>query len=295
MIENLDRIIKKNHEIPTIHPIADEIIKNSYSKSISIQEFIKIVSSDLVLTSQVLKIVNSTYFNHPRSVNTIDEALVILGIDRFQRIILALALYTVYSKTNNIYRPEIVKIWKHAFLTGLTIRRLSEINTKTDSGELYFAGLLHDIGKILLVHEFGTEYLLLIEKTNQENVKLIDLEKNYFGYNHCEIGEALLRDYNLPENIVLMVRHHHAPEDFDRKDSRYPSIKTIYLSNILAHLLEMKKHDIQGIIDIDSSFEKIFQFTSDEINDILNLIRYDVKEEQEYIELLWQSANEYSS
>ena len=245
-----------------------------------------------MLTSQVLKIVNSSYFNHPKSVNTIDEALLILGIDKFQRIILALALYTVYSKMDNIYTPEIVKIWKHAFLTGLATRRLSEINTKSDSGEMYSAGLLHDIGKIVLVHEFGTEYLLLIKKTNHQGIKLIDLEKNCFGYNHCEIGEALLKDYNLPENIILMVRQHHTPEQFDPIDSRYSSIKTIYLGNIMAHLLEMKKQNIQGIMDIDGSFEKYFQFTSDEINDILNLIRYDLKEEQKYINLLWQPANE---
>ena len=292
MIENLDRIIKKNYEIPTIRTVVDEIIKKSYNRSISIPEFIKIVSCDLVLTSQVLKIVNSSYFNHPKSVNTIDEALLILGIDKFQRIILALALYTVYSKMDNIYTPEIVKIWKHAFLTGLATRRLSEINTKSDSGEMYSAGLLHDIGKIVLVHEFGTEYLLLIEKTIHQDVKLMDLEKNNFGYNHCEIGEALLKDYNLPENIILMVRHHHALEHFDPKDYRYSSLKTIYLGNIMAHLLEMKKQNIQGIMDIDSSFEKFFQFTSDEINDILNLIRYDLKEEQKYINLLWQPANE---
>jgi hypothetical protein len=60
----------------------------------------------------------------------------------------------------------------------------------------------------------------------------------------------------------------------------------------MAHLLEMKKQNIQGIMDIDGSFEKYFQFTSDEINDILNLIRYDLKEEQKYIDLLWQPANE---
>jgi HD-like signal output (HDOD) protein len=292
MIENLDRIIKKNYEIPTIRTVVDEIIKKSHNRTISIPEFIKIVSCDLVLTSQVLKIVNSSYFNHPKSVNTIDEALLILGIDKFQRIILALALYTVYSKMDNIYTPEIVKIWKHAFLTGLATRRLSEINTKSDSGEMYSAGLLHDIGKIVLVHEFGTEYLLLIKKTNHQGIKLIDLEKNCFGYNHCEIGEALLKDYNLPENIILMVRQHHTPEQFDPIDSRYSSIKTIYLGNIMAHLLEMKKQNIQGIMDIDGSFEKYFQFTSDEINDILNLIRYDLKEEQKYINLLWQPANE---
>lgn len=292
MIENLDRIIRKNLEIPTIRSVVDEIIKTSYSMSITIPEFIKIVSCDLVLTSQVLKIVNSSYFNHPKSVSTIDEALVILGVGPFQKIILALSVYTVYTEISILYKPEIGKIWKHAFLTGLAIKRWSELNAKSDSGEMFSAGLLHDIGKIVLAREFGSEYLLLIRKTNQENAKLMDIEKHYFGYNHCEIGEALLRYYNLPENIILMVRHHHTPGHFDRKDSRYTSIKTVYLGNILAHLLEIKKQNIQGIMDIDSSFENIFQFTSDEINDILNLIRYDVKEEQKYIDLLWQTSNE---
>jgi len=286
MIENLDRLIKKNREIPTIRPVVDEIINGNYKKSRPVPELIKLVSCDYVLASQILKIVNSTYFNHPRSVGTIDEAMIILGIGLFQKIVLAMAIFSVYTDTQNLNHPEIAKIWKHAFLTGLAIRRLSEIHTNSNSGTMFSAGLLHDIGKIVLVSEFGAEYLLLIEKSNQEDQKLIQLEKKYFGYDHAEIGEALLKDYNLPEVITLMVRYHHAPESFRQKDFRYSSIKAIYLSNILAHMIDYKSPNLHHFPKTDDFFEKNYRFSNEEIHDILNLIKYDLKEEQRYFNLL---------
>lgn len=292
MIEDLNRLIKKNSEIPTFRPVVEEIIKGSYKKSIPVPELIKLVSCDYILSSQVMKIVNSAYFNHPGTVSTIDEAMVILGYGLFQKIVFSFALYSVYSKTEDGYNPKIVKIWNHAFITGLTIRRLSELHTNGNSGAMFSAGLLHDIGKIVLFREFGAEYLLLMEKSNQEDVKLIKLEKEYFGYDHTEVGEALLRDYNLPEEIIFMVRYHHAPENYHQKDSRYSFIKAIYLSNILAHILELKERNFQPVFKRNDFFEKNFQFSNEEIHDILNLIRYDMKEEQKYINLLCGTEDE---
>jgi len=142
-----------------------------------------------------------------------------------------------------------------------------------------------------LVREFRDEYLLLIEKSNQEDIKLIQLEKKFFGYDHSEIGEALLRDYKLPEDIVLMVRYHHTPENFPQKDFRSSFIKAIYLSNILAHLLELKEHS-KEVPKWNDYFEKNIQYSNDEIHDILNLIQYDMKEEQKYINLLLGTEDE---
>ncbi|RMG23943.1 MAG: HDOD domain-containing protein [Methanobacteriota archaeon] len=194
-------------DIPTIPDVWHRIECLLNDPDSDINDMAEVVKQDASTSAMIMKMANSIFYNPSgREINSIDEAIMRLGMNEVADIARAMSL--IYGLFLPYFRILSVKrIWSHSLSVAMLAKKFAEL-CNGDSRVAYTAGLLHDIGKIVLgtkidINYFDTD---LLEKHEQE---LCALERDAYGYDHAEIGDALLHRWGMPSDICLIVRNHH--------------------------------------------------------------------------------------
>lgn len=185
----------------------NEVVNDPRSAASDVAE---VTARDPSLTAKLLKVVNSPFFNFPTRVDTVSRAVTILGTGELFSLVTAITAAKVFSNIpNNLVKPA--TFWRHSICTGLIARRLAHQCNVLHPERIYIAGMLHDIGSLLLYRKFpdkATQALLAADGNEQV---LYTVERDYFGFNHAEVGAELLRRWNLPSTLVNAIKFHHEP------------------------------------------------------------------------------------
>jgi HD-like signal output (HDOD) protein/CheY-like chemotaxis protein len=224
----LEKIINGIKELPSIPDLYLKIESELNSNSVSLNKVAELISHDLGISAKILQIVNSAFFGTPVRIANIDNAVNMLGINTIKSIILYLN-FNDYYKSYTAFRPYLDKFWLHSFKVARNAQIISqkENNNPFFSKEAYAAGLLHDIGKFILLQYDGYASKIL----SNENVKITPLEYEMLGVSHSEVGAYLLALWNLPNQIIEAVAFHNKPHihnDFNLSTA-------VYAANLLSH------------------------------------------------------------
>jgi len=208
------KIIAKAENIPPLPALAKELVNLTRNDKTQMKDFIEKIKMDQGLSSRIIKLVNSPFYGLRQDVSSIDRATVLLGLNTVKNLALAISTEQFFSKNFSLYKSTGQDLWDHSFL----VARLCELLGKAceeDEDALYLAGLMHDIGKTVLV-----DFLV-------KEVDGIDGERQQLGTDHCAIGELVLRKWAVVNLIADAVRTHHATpkEKFNG---------VLYFANILA-------------------------------------------------------------
>ncbi len=282
----IDDILDRIDKLPTLNSVAFEVINLCSEDEISLSQLVRIISNDQSLASQVLKVANSSYFNYPRKIYSLERAVVVMGLNLLRDIALSIAIFSLYKglKVNRSF--DMVGFWGHTLKTGYAARVLADQFDPFHKDVLYIGGLLHDIGKLVLLKVLQEDYILVLEKSKQEEKPLVEVEKHLLGFTHADMGGKLLDIWKLPESVVGMVQLHHLDGHSLNGEGKTPWGRIIYLANIFAHLLEFEERNMEKVNEIDPSFTKHFSFTDGEIAHMVELIEIEIKENQDLISIL---------
>lgn len=285
MIYTTNEIVEQIDKLPTLNTVAFEVVNLCADKEIPIPRLVKLISGDQSLTSQILKLANSSYFNYPRTIYSLDRAIIILGFRLLRDIAVSLAIFSIYKgfKANRFF--DLAAFWRHALFTGFALKAIAESYDPENKELLYISGLLHDLGKPVLVKQLGDDYRLLVEKSSQEQASLAELESRFLNFDHAELGAALLEKWNLPESIVLTTRYHHNPDAYPGEDTNAMWIRLVYLGNLLAKMVEKGKKTFQDLIELDPHFEKYYSLSDVEVEQLVEGVEQEIKDQQKYIQL----------
>lgn len=193
-----------------------------------------ILSADTALTSQVLRAANSAVYGLVRQVRSVDEAIFRIGFRDVWAIAAALKAKEMYRAARPEWSRMADLLWTHALNVAATARALSKRCLDDKSGELFTAGILHDLGKLIL-HQVSPQYGLLTDNGVLRGHSLILREQDFFGTHHARIGGELLQRWNLPVSLAQLVDHHHD----DVSAGAVPKDRALLmLANDLAHILD---------------------------------------------------------
>jgi putative nucleotidyltransferase with HDIG domain len=275
MHNTISHITKNVTKLPTCSTIALEIVRHGNKSNIDKSSFLKLIASDPILTIQILKTANSSLFNYPKEISSIEKALAILGFDVVRDMARSLSVMSIFKEQN--HERHIQEICHHSLITALSLKILAQ-NYDSDYKEvLYLGGLLHDIGKILLLQELGDEYYFLLEKFKQEAMDLIELETKYLGYNHAMIGADLAEQWNLSPSIVSMICSHHGLEQERLPNKQEFRNRLIYLGNLIAHSLEENFESPTKIEGLDLDLEKKLAISTHDYTMIIDSVKNEIK------------------
>lgn len=212
----LEEIIPEMNDLRSLPDLRAQLMKELNNLDVSVKRLCEILSQDVVMTAEILKIINSAFFGLPHRVNNVQHAISLLGI----KIIKALAMYTNifngFTEEKDIAIYDNIRI--HSFTTAKLAKKISaEAGMGKEFSETCFTGgLLHDIGKLPVLR--SSKYAADIKKyMAQENCGFFEAELKILGINHTDIGAYILSMWGLPQEIIETVRYHHFPSESENQ------------------------------------------------------------------------------
>lgn len=204
--------LSKIREIPTLPEVMRDVLAAVASESSSAEYLAFILTRDQALCSKILKMANSAFFAQSRKIFDIKDAVVLLGFDSISQLMLSTTVFTFITNGRLHDRFDLYGFWKHSLATAVAGKIISEkIGNKDDENLAYTSGLLHDIGKLVLVNYFPDDYAPVLDKVEAEESFLYDAEMEVLGFTHCDISEWLCSRWNFPEKLIDLIVSHHAP------------------------------------------------------------------------------------
>lgn len=172
----------------------------------------RIVNEDPALTAQLLKLVNSPFYGFRSRIDTVFRAIAIIGHRELRHLVLtAHALKTFSDMPNELISMPIY--WRRSLSVGVMTRILAAYARERDIERLFISGLLHDIGSLLIYQQLPHEASDIIMRSKTQGLWIRDLEEEVLGFDHAEVGGALLEAWGLPAVLVDSVRYHLQPEN----------------------------------------------------------------------------------
>lgn len=191
--------------------IALQIYNMALNPSSDVDKMQEIICLDQVLTLKVLKVVNSAYYGLTQRVDSVKEAVVVLGMDEIVNISFGLSLSKAFNHSNLGGRIKPFAMWKHTVATALIGKYISkDLKSDIRSGT-FTACILHDIGKLFIIENFPDQYIRIIETSETTGIPIYELEEETFGKNHGEIGGMIAEKWNLPKSLSDAIAFHHHP------------------------------------------------------------------------------------
>ena len=230
-------------ESPTVPPIYSEVLKALESPEVTSKQLGEIIGRDPALTAEVLRLTNSTYLGLPRNITDPGDAVKALGLEPVKALVMALQFLAEHSRVRPAYL-SVDQIWQHSVNVGQIARDLVLFETKdrTLAAQALIAGLLHDLGKVVLATNFDDLYGRVHSLARKQPVTLWDVEKEMFGASHGEIGACLLGMWNLPAAIVDAAALHHEPPL--NGDQQLTPLAAVHIANVLERELGSSDDDV---------------------------------------------------
>lgn len=204
--ELLARILDGRKELRSLPQTLAEVLKLARDEETPTSKMADAIGRDPAMTAKLLRLVNSPYYGMPRKVTSISQAVMTLGM----RQVTALALSTsVYSTIGGMHTSlDRLRFWRHSLETAIGCRMIGKALGRKNVEELYIAGLLHDIGLLILEGAFPKEFPA-VWRSSRDELSLVEHEEQAWGTNHALVGQFLLEQWSLPESICGAVGRHH--------------------------------------------------------------------------------------
>jgi putative nucleotidyltransferase with HDIG domain len=229
------KLVQSTVELPTMPVVLARLNMTLARESSSAGDVAKVLQSDPAIAANMLRIVNSAYYGLRVRVSSIPLAVSVLGFATTRRVALRAAVFTVFAQRREaIAQFDPVGFWKHSVFTGVAARALCAVAppfADMHPEDAYMAGLLHDIGKIVLLEKRTLHYLEALRRAGAAGCPDHEAEKAVFGFTHADVGAVLALKWSLPEELTAAIRYHHAPQ---RDPVHRPLTSLVHVADRLA-------------------------------------------------------------
>ena len=212
--KGLKKIVSQIESLPSLPSIYNQIMAEMQSEDPSIKKVGDIISTDLSMTAKILQVVNSVFFGLSRKISSPQEAVVLLGLETIKSLVLSVKIFAEFSHKKFSWF-NIDHLFNHSMSVSnfaKTIIRSEKLGSELINYSL-MAGLLHDLGKLILATNFQEPYKEVLATARETDQNLWDLEYGAFGTSHAEIGAYLMGLWNLETPIIEAIAFHHNPNN----------------------------------------------------------------------------------
>lgn len=232
-VEELVEDVSTIHSLPLFYSRLCEAIDHPRS---SIADLAAIISDDQGLTARILKLANSPLFGYFSKIETITQAVTIIGVLQVRDLALALCVMDAFRGIPEDL-VDMAQFWRHSVATGLSARLLATEQRESNLERFFVAGILHDVGRLVMYLRVPDVCRELIEESRSQGTLLFLKERERFGFDHADVGGTLLRRWKIPPRVTAPVELHH---NCAGGGGQYPREAWIlHVADIIAHALEL--------------------------------------------------------
>jgi putative nucleotidyltransferase with HDIG domain len=207
----LEELVAQVEDLPALPLVVTQVIRLTEDPDSTAQDLNAVISRDQALTAKVLRLANSAYYGFPRRIGTVTEAVILLGFNTIRNLVLAASVSNVLQREAPGYQLARGELWRHSLASAMAARLLARKARFRAAEEAFVAGLLHDIGKLVLSHYVGQAYEEIIGEVTNQGLPFMEAEQRALGYDHAQVGGLVAEKWNLPGQLSEAIRCHHQP------------------------------------------------------------------------------------
>ncbi|HEY8027774.1 MAG TPA: HDOD domain-containing protein [Burkholderiaceae bacterium] len=232
-----DEIVKQVQDLPSLPAVVMELLDSIDQEDVDINTLAKKVSHDQALTAKTLRFANSSFYGTPSKVATIQQAITLLGVTNVRNLILAAALSGSFPE-NQCAGFSFKAFWRHAIGTALCAKLMAR-HLHVNPDYAFTAGLLHDIGRLVLVTRFPTHYAKVLAYRKEHDCRLLEAERAMLGIDHLIAGHALAVHWHFSEAMQHTIVGHHEPEKLENS----VLVSLVHVANSIVHALDLAQDE----------------------------------------------------
>jgi HD-like signal output (HDOD) protein len=210
--ERLKHLTTRIRNLPTLSNLQDQLANELRKDAPSMEVVGEIISRDVGMTAKILQLVNSAFFGLAQPIDTPAEAVTYLGVNTIRSLVLSLEIFSGYGQ-GMCPHFSLDSLARHSWVAGNMARTVAQSGGITGRfvNQCFLAGLLHDVGQMVLAFGLAIEYTGVIERAAREKKPIWEIEREVFGATHADVGAYLLALWGLPDSVVEAVALHHHP------------------------------------------------------------------------------------
>lgn len=217
------RVIEMTN-LPTLPGVLRQIARMTEDRESSAQDVAKLIGTDQVLSAKVLRLINSPVYGFPGRISSVTHAVVLLGFNVIKGLVLGTSVFSTIGEPGR-------GLWQHSLGCAVLARRLAMLKDIKEPEEVMVAGLLHDLGKVALMHIAPSDYNAAVASAKATRQSISTLEEQTFGMTHTQVAAILAHEWHFPERLTSPLLYHHFPS---RAKNHAGYAALVHLADILA-------------------------------------------------------------
>jgi signal transduction histidine kinase/HD-like signal output (HDOD) protein len=266
--------IETSKSLPSLPHVLVKLIAACRDENNSLQDIAKIIRTDTSITAKVLRLANSSYFRSAEKIVQIDHALARMGRDAVKNLAISSAIHQVFAKAQiSANGFDLNRFWRHSLTSAVLSRMIAEKTSFRFPEQAFLAGMIHDIGRLVLVVNFPEEYKDVLAPAQAETSSLLDREMK-IGAPHTAIGAWLLKRWDFDSSTIDAALYHHEPAD--RIKQAFPLVRIVYAANDLSRMDGSSEDAFRILMDLfPCSFPEtveMMQQAEDEVEELAQFL-----------------------
>jgi putative nucleotidyltransferase with HDIG domain len=246
--QQLDRI----REISTLPAVVLKVNRMLQDSNTTAEQLCRVIETDPALVIKILRLANSSFYGFKSTISNINNAVIILGFNTIQHAVISISMMQLLTPKTILKELNIQDFWQHSLTVAIVSRHLADQVDNTLASDCFTAGLLHDIGKLIMAGNFPEHFETITHMMLESDISFIDAEKKIGALNHAVIGAYLADEWLLPKPLVDAIWHHHDVFSSDRQ--------TAAIINTSDYLANTIQPDTSGRIVSPNGFSNIPAF-----------------------------------
>lgn len=272
-LENMSatELVKDVSRLVTLPEVSIKVTQMVDDENSTAADIGKIISQDAGLSARLLKIANSPFYGLSSKVDTVSRAVTILGLREIRDLVLSSTATRAFEgiPTDLI---SVEDFWHHSLYCGLLSQSLGEVCKKTRSESLFVAGLLHDIGQLIMFNKLPEQMQAALMRTMQgePTLEMYEAEREVIGFDHAQVGLILAQEWRLPNNLQECIAYHHEPE----KAELFPvHVAIVHIANEIASLPFIEESDLSELDSIKPMAREVTGLNDDDLKLAVEMAR----------------------
>jgi HD-like signal output (HDOD) protein/GGDEF domain-containing protein len=288
----LDRIVAKAGTLYTLPAVALEVLQLTNHPQVDVQRLRQCIENDPALTSRVLRVVNSSLFALSREVSDLSQALALLGTKPLKLLVLGFSLpdSLFVGMAGDILR----RYWRRTLTKAVAAREMSETLWKLPGDDAFIAGLLQDVGILILLQEFGEPYVQFLDLAFAKSADVGSLSVRSIGFDHAQLAARLLDRWGLPRNLIEAIGAGRPPAtiaDLPATARCLPQI--LHLAELLASLLTENRSDL--LPDLLAAADRYHALRPNQLSELVGTLQDKVEQLADVLNLELPAGSDYKS
>jgi putative nucleotidyltransferase with HDIG domain len=252
--EAIRRVVARIDTLPSMPASCVAIMEELQSEDASIRQVAGLIASDLGMTAKILQMVNSAFFGLYRQVTDVQDAVMLLGLDAIKALVLSVNVFAAFD-TRRIPFFDLDGLWQHSLaVAGCAQKIMTTVaRDREQAAAAFLAGMLHDIGKLILAVNFSDAYRALLKGMPEASGERLAKEREVIGTTHAEIGAYLMGLWGMEPSILMAIAFHHTP--LESRETAVGPLTAVHLANGFGHGLRPPREGGNSVMDdVDAAY-----------------------------------------